>query len=126
MNSSFDDLEGLRLSPETAERLARAKPRLEAKAKRQAKLFAMLPIDRFQKLAAATKSALLATVLELDRLVLNNYGRDNKVTLSNSRLQQLGVSRRSKYRVLKLLEQCGLVTVVRRGKESPLVTVLWR
>jgi hypothetical protein len=126
MISTFDDLEGLRLSPETAERLAKAKPRLEAKAKRQAKLFAMLPIDRFQKLAADTKSALLATVLELDRLVLNNYGRDNTVTLSNSRLQQLGVSRRSKYRALKLLEQCGLVAVVRKGKESPSVTVLWR
>lgn len=126
MKNTFDDIESFKLSPETVERLAKAKPRLEAKAKRQAKLFAMLPIDRFQKLAADTKSALLATVLELDRLVLNNYGRDNTVALSNSRLQQLGVSRRSKYRALKLLEQCELVTVVRRGKECPSVTVLWR
>ena len=46
MKDAFDDLDSLKLSPETAERLTKAKPRLEAKAKRKAKLFAMLPIER--------------------------------------------------------------------------------
>ena len=86
----------------------------------------MLPIERFQKLAADTKSALWATVLELDRLVLTSYGRDNTVKLSNQRLERLGISRQAKYRALELLAKHGLVTVVRKGNECPSVTVLWR
>ena len=39
MKNAFDDFDSFKLSPETVERLAKAKPRLEAKAKRQAKLF---------------------------------------------------------------------------------------
>ena len=126
MKDAFDDLDGLKLSPETAERLAKAKPRQEAKAKRQARLFAMLPIEQFQSLAAGAKSTLLATILELDRLVLNSYSRSNKVKLSNQRLRQLGISRTGKARALGVLEKHGLVTVVRSGKECPLVTVHWR
>jgi hypothetical protein len=126
MNDAFDDLDGLKLSPETADRLAKARPKQEAKAKRQARLFAMLPIEQFQSLAASAKSTLLATVLELDRLVLESYGRSNKVKLSNQRFRRLGISRTAKARALGLLEKHGLVTVVRNGKECPLVTVHWR
>jgi hypothetical protein len=126
MKDAFEDLDSLKLSPETAERLAKAKPRLEAKAKRQAKLFAMLPIERFQKLAADTKTALWATVLELDRLVLTSHGRLSTVKLSNQRLNRMGISRQAKYRALDLLAKHGLVTVVRKGNECPSVTVHWR
>lgn len=126
MSNSFDDLDGLRLSPETAERLAKAKPRMEAKRKRQARIFAMLPIEQFQSLAGAAKSALLAVVLELDRLVLTSHGRAYTVKLSNQRLGRMGISRQAKYRVLNLLEKQGLVSVVYRGNECPKVTVLWR
>ena len=126
MKDAFDDLDGLKLSPETAERLAKAKPRMDAKRKREAKLFAMLPIDRFQRLAVDTKTALWATVLELDRLVLTSHGRVSTVKLSNQRLGRLGISRQAKYRALELLAKHGLVTVVRNGKECPLVTVHWR
>lgn len=126
MKDAFDDLDSLKLSPETAERLAKAKPRLEAKRKRQARIFAMLPIEQFQTLAAAAKSALLAVVLELDRLVLTSHGRVNTVKLSNQRLGRLGISRQAKYRALDLLEKHGLVTVVNKGNECPKVTVLWR
>ncbi len=48
MKNAFDDIESFKLSPETVERLAKAKPRLEAKRKRQARIFAMLPIEQFQ------------------------------------------------------------------------------
>lgn len=126
MKDAFDDLGSFRLSPETAERLAKAKPRLEAKRKRQARVFAMLPIEQFQSLAAAAKSSLLAVVLELDRLVLTSHGRTNTVKLSNQRLERLGISRQAKYRALGLLSRHGLVTVVREGNECPLVTVHWR
>ena len=64
--------------------------------------------------------------LELDRLVLENFGRANIVRLSNNRLRRLGVSRYSKYRALKVLERDGLVSVTRNGKESQQVAVLWR
>ena len=126
MKDAFDDLDSFKLSPETAERLAKAKPRMEAKRKRQARIFAMLPIEQFQSLAAKTKSTLWAVVLELDRLVLLDYGRGNTVKLSNQRLGRLGISRYAKYRALDLLEQHGLVTVSRRGNECPSVTVHWR
>jgi hypothetical protein len=126
MKDAFEDLDSLKLSPETAERLAKAKPRLEAKRKRQARIFAMLPIEQFQSLAAAARSALLAVVLELDRLVLTSHGRVNTVKLSNQRLGRMGISRQAKYRALSLLERQGLVTVVYKGNECPKVTVLWR
>ena len=58
--------------------------------------------------------------------MLNSYGRSNKVKLSNQRFRQLGISRTAKARALGLLEKHGLVTVVRNGKECPLVTVHWR
>ena len=96
MKDAFEDLDSLKLSPETVERLAKAKPRLEAKRKREAKLFAMLPIERFQRLAVDTKTALWATVPELDRLVLTSHGRVSTVKLSNQRLGRLGISRQAR------------------------------
>ena|SRR6516164_9746313 len=130
MNDAFD-LESLRLSPEQAAELERRQTEVKAQSRkpkrnRQDRLFAMLPIEQFQSLAASAKSPLLATIFELDRLVLSSYGRSNTVKLSNHRLRQLGFSHQSKARALRQLESEGLITVTRNGRACPSVTVHWR
>jgi hypothetical protein len=129
MSDAFDP-EGLRLSPEQAAELERRQTEFRAQSRRprrRERLFAMLPIEQFQSLAASANSALLATILELDRLVLSNYGRSNRVKLSNHRFRQLGISHQSKARALRLLEREGLITVTRNGRGAcPSVTVHWR
>jgi hypothetical protein len=132
MNDTVDPFvpDKLRLSPELAKELEQKQADHKARSRRawkqQDRLFAMLPIEQFQSLAASTQSALLATILELDRLVLNNYGRSNKAKLSNHRLRQLGILHQAKSRALRLLEREGLITVKRNGRACPSVTVHWR
>jgi hypothetical protein len=94
--------------------------------RRDAKLFAQLPIDAFQALAAQAACPLLAVILELDRLVMTSFGRTNKVRLSNVRLRTLGVTRPAKVRALSTLEAAGLVAIKKAVRRSPTVTVLWR
>jgi hypothetical protein len=48
------------------------------------------------------------------------------VPLPNQTLAELGVSRNVKWRTVCLLEQAGLIRVERRGRKSPLVTLLGR
>ena len=49
---------------------------------------------------------------------------ERTVHLSNVELARWGISRQSKWRVLAALEAAGLVTVQRRAKASPLVTII--
>jgi hypothetical protein len=51
-------------------------------------------------------------------------GSRNPVKLPNGMLDLEGVSRYAKYRELNNLERRGLVTVQRRQRKSPLVTLL--
>jgi hypothetical protein len=103
-----------------------SKAKATRRTKRQAKLFAQLPIDAFQALAARATCPLLAVILELDRLVVTSFRRSNKVNLSNFKLGELGVSQRAKARALRLLEEMGLITVEKATRRAPTVTVLWR
>jgi hypothetical protein len=63
-----------------------SKTKAPKRPKRQTKLFAQLPVDAFQTLAAHATCPLLAVILELDRLVVTSFGRSNKVNLSNFKL----------------------------------------
>jgi DNA-binding transcriptional ArsR family regulator len=49
---------------------------------------------------------------------------DRTVLLSNVEVKRLGISRQAKWRALAALENAGLITVERRGKSSPLVTIV--
>jgi DNA-binding transcriptional ArsR family regulator len=44
--------------------------------------------------------------------------------VSNLHLQRWGIERRTKSRALKALSDAGLITVVGRGKRSPMVTIV--
>jgi DNA-binding transcriptional ArsR family regulator len=48
----------------------------------------------------------------------------DSVVLSNITVREWGVSPDAKARALRALEKAGLVTIERRGKRSPLVTIL--
>ena len=50
--------------------------------------------------------------------------RNRTVPLATKTLAGIGVDRKVKYRALTRLEQAGLIRVERRGKRSPLVTLL--
>jgi hypothetical protein len=44
--------------------------------------------------------------------------------LSNDRLKQCGVGRKTKYRVLTRLEKASIIRIERQGKRAPIVTLL--
>jgi hypothetical protein len=50
--------------------------------------------------------------------------KNRTVPLASKTLVAAGVNRRVKYRALIRLEQAGLIRVERRGRRSPLVTLL--
>jgi hypothetical protein len=57
-------------------------------------------------------------------LFLSGLTKSKTVTLKNSLLRELGVSRYSGYRALKKIEQVGLVSVLRKHGRNPIVTLL--
>ena len=59
--------------------------------------------------------------LALCRLYLTSKG--NPITLSNVRLSDWGIRRRTKYRALIALESAGIIAVERRPRKNPLVTL---
>ena len=50
--------------------------------------------------------------------------RTNTFTLSNKVVTEMGLSRRTKWRVLRELELLGLIKIERRLKRSPVVTIV--
>jgi hypothetical protein len=56
-------------------------------------------------------------------LYLHWKNKGQPFKLSNGMLREDGVSPRSKWRALRDLEQCGLITVECRPKRAPIVTV---
>jgi hypothetical protein len=56
--------------------------------------------------------------------LLAGIKRSQSVALSNSVLQDLGVSRYSGYRALHALESAGLISVDRHAGRNPVVTIL--
>ena len=66
------------------------------------------------------KAAILAAVL----WYLHKLRRENPVRLTQVTLNDFGVSRQAKYRGLRHLEQAGLITVNRRNRKNPEVTLV--
>lgn len=50
--------------------------------------------------------------------------KTNRVTLTNARLRELGVSRSQKWRVLRAFRQAGLIRLVAEDRRSPVVEIL--
>lgn len=50
--------------------------------------------------------------------------RSHQVTLTTAICDRFSINRKSKYRGLELLEQAGLISVVRRPRRNPLVAIL--
>jgi len=55
---------------------------------------------------------------------LKGFRRSNRFTVSNLMLQEWGIQPDAKARALRKLEKAGLITVERRGKRSPQVTLI--
>jgi hypothetical protein len=110
----FDDLDQLR------EKFAAPGPR-----KKSGASFARIPHDQGLALYPKVGAAGWAVLIELDRLVLKNGGR-NPVHLWSPRLRKVGVTDLVRRRALRQLEAAGAVKV-ERGKSGsgPWVTHLW-
>ena len=49
---------------------------------------------------------------------------EKTILLSNVEVERWGISRQAKWRALGALERAGLITIERRGKRSPMVTLV--
>jgi hypothetical protein len=84
--------------------------------------FAKMPLWWATEAAKATKTP--ATLICFRLVYLAWKGKGMTFPLPNAWLEERGVKRHTKSRVLRDLERAGLVTVERRGKKSPIVTML--
>jgi hypothetical protein len=55
---------------------------------------------------------------------LRRVRKSNPVRLTGAALREFGVTRQAKYRALPALEAAGLISVRRRGRKNPEVTIL--
>lgn len=102
-------------------RMAEARARKAAHVTpKRAKCFVMVPWRWHEKLVGATgQTYRLAQLL----LYLHWKDRGAPIRLANKTLEADGISRQSKWRALRELEQRGLIVVECRSKKSPLVRV---
>jgi hypothetical protein len=110
------DLKKLRIDPAKL-----ATPCVPAKIRKRREQFVMMPMWWYEKLA---KPALKGQTTALIAIYLlhqhwKHHGKPFK--LPNGMLKYDGISRQSKWRALRELEQRGLITIERRLKKSPIV-----
>lgn len=74
--------------------------------------------------AAARQARSPATLVLVELLYRSWKARSPTFPLPNTRLTKLGASREIKRRVLRDLEQAGLITVERPSRKSPIVTLV--
>jgi hypothetical protein len=77
------------------------------------------------QLAKQLSKSSWAVLIELDRLILTTRGHPNPIKLINQLLSEAGISPKYKAQGLRRLEELGIVTVVRRGLQAPMVTHSW-
>jgi len=81
------------------------------------------PLD-FLWLSEARKLGVTALWVGLALWFLRGLRRSNTFVVSNMMMREWGVEGDAKSRALRALEKAGLVTVERRGRRSPLVTLV--
>lgn len=112
------DLKQHRLTPEKLAQLA-VVPR---QIKRRRQQFVMVPWVWAEKLATVRYIATYRVALHI--LYRHWRGRGEPFTLSNGAMLMEGVSRWQKWRALGELEKLGLITIERRQRKTPRITVL--
>lgn len=118
----FDDLEKLRIHPEYIPTRMVETDAIRRRRAKQRRAFVMRPLEWSHRLARATCGATNAVADCV--LYLSWKSKGEPVTLSNVALENWRVSPREKSRAIAELEELGLITVERRRRRSPLVTVL--
>jgi len=97
------------------------RPRLRPRKGRANAAFVMVPLSWAEQLAKAPTVATVTVAIRLLHLSWKAEGRP--VLLGNVALQPLGIDRYKKRRALIALERMGLVSVERRTRKSPRVTL---
>ena len=82
--------------------------------------FIKVPFEWLERLDGASGKAF---VLALHLLYLDWKAKGAPIKLANGMLKIDGVSRASKWRALAELERRGLISIERRSRKSPLITV---
>ena len=92
-----------------------------ARRRRAGRFVAPMPLEWFRLACRLPgKAAALAVVIwHLARL-----RKSDTLVLTQTSLDEFGISRQAKYRALERLEAAGLIAVQRRDKKNPQVTVL--
>jgi len=103
----------------------RRRRELEAAAptkRKRAEPFVKVPLWWIEAAAKATRSP--ATLVMIELLHAAWKAKSPTFPLPNGRLQRLGVNRETKRRVLRTLEEGGLIRVKRPSRKTPIVTLL--
>jgi hypothetical protein len=111
------DLRNLRMPVGEAERLAAVPMKIQKRRRH----FIMLPMTWWEKLQGASGQTWRVACYLLYR---NWENEGEPIKLANEMLGRSGISHDAKSKALRELERRGLVTIDRRGKRSPIVTVL--
>ena len=88
----------------------------------RARKFTMFPGAWEERLTKARHLATYRVALHILYRAWRHKGEP--ILLANEQLADKGVTRRNKWRALAELEQLGLITVVKRQRKSPIITVL--
>jgi hypothetical protein len=112
------DLDGLKLPPE----MVRERPvGVPERIKRRQGQFVMLPLALVDKVARHSRDKTFAVLCHLLHLDWKQGGGPIKVP--NGLLDKLGVGRGAKSRALRKLERLAIVSVERKDRKSPIVTI---
>jgi hypothetical protein len=90
--------------------------------RKRAEPFVKVPLWWIEAAAKATRSP--ATLVMIELLHVAWKAKSLTFPLPNGRLQRLSVSRETKRRVLRALEQGGLIRVARPPRKTPIVTLV--
>jgi hypothetical protein len=114
----YADLKQHALTPEMLEKLA-VVPR---KIQKRRQHFVKVPWTWVEQLVKARHVASYRVALHL---LYQRWKTDSQVVqLSNGVLVHEGVARRAKWRALRELEKLGLISIERRPRRSPIITLL--
>jgi hypothetical protein len=92
---------------------------------RKQKAFAKVPLEWCAQASKAAGCPRALVIVWLTYLAWQH--KSNTFTLPNGRLGALGASRKVKLSTLDCLERAGLISITRRSRKSPIVTLLnWK
>lgn len=127
MTDDFPTLDHLRLPEQQLETQFKTIPRETRSSYKHPKikgefLKGPIPLDWLGCAAKLPGKAPLSTALAIMFEV--GRRRSNEIKLTTAILQRFGVTRKAKYRGIKLLETAGLISVIKLLRKNPLVAVL--